>query len=87
MCRYVNECIDSVSSELLVLKKISQTDVFWGGFAFNVKTFGCCSHIKRGDRSWLSLSVLAVGEVVPPVQGQPVSPAGKVPGQCSAACA
>lgn len=61
----------------LELKKILQTKVLGVGFAFNVENFGCCRHIKCQDRSWISLYILAVSEVVPVLQRQPVSQAGR----------
>lgn len=39
--------------------------MFWVFFAFNVKAFECCSHVKCQGRSWISLSIWAASEAVP----------------------
>lgn len=51
MYKYINKPIDSVSWEL---KKIHHKRTFGGCFAFDVKTFGCCSLSKCQGRSWMS---------------------------------
>lgn len=51
MYKYINKPIDSVRSEL---KKIHHKGTFGGCFAFDVKTFGCCSLSKCQARSWMS---------------------------------